>query len=83
MSASASLARAHRWRIFEPVLWIAAFAMDDVFAASFGCVWLLGRILYARGYYRKAKGRQKGFVISMLMNFVLFAGAIAGVVASF
>jgi len=26
MSASASLARAHRWRIFEPVLWIAAFA---------------------------------------------------------
>src|ERR1700756_5662317 len=40
-----------------PLLWIAAFAMDDVFAASFGAVWLFGRILYARGYYRKPKSR--------------------------
>ncbi len=66
-----------------PLLWIAAFAMDDVFAAAFGAVWLLGRILYARGYYRKAKSRSKGFIISMLVNGVLFLGALAGTIASF
>jgi hypothetical protein len=66
-----------------PILWIAAYAMDDVFAAAFGAVWLLGRLLYARGYYRKAKSRHKGFMIGMLVNVVLFIGAAAGVIASF
>jgi uncharacterized membrane protein YecN with MAPEG domain len=66
-----------------PLLWIASFAMDDVFAASFGAVWLLGRVLYARGYYRKPKSRAKGFIISMLVNIVLLIGALAGTVASF
>jgi glutathione S-transferase len=66
-----------------PLLWIAAFAMDDAFAASFGAVWALGRVLYARGYYRKPKRRVKGFVIAMIVNAILFAGALAGTIASF
>jgi len=66
-----------------PILWIAAFSMDDVFAAAFGSLWLFGRILYARGYYLKSKRRHKGFVISMFMNLILLIGAIVGVVASF
>lgn len=69
--------------IHLPLLWIAAFSMDDVFAASFGAIWLFGRILYARGYYRKAKSRAKGFIISMFVNLILFCGAIAGTIASF
>ena len=66
-----------------PILWIAAFAMDDVFAAAFGCVWTLGRVLYARGYYRKPKSRAKGFFITLFVNAILFIGAITGTVASF
>lgn len=66
-----------------PLLWIAAYAMDDVFAASLGAIWLFGRILYARGYYAKAKRRMKGFVISMLVNIGLLIGALAGTIASF
>ncbi len=66
-----------------PLLWIAAFAMDDVFAAAFGAVWLLGRILYARGYYRKPKSRAKGFIISTFVNIILLVGALAGTIASF
>ncbi len=66
-----------------PLLWIAAFAMDDVFAAAFGCVWTLGRVIYARGYYRKAKDRNKGFFIGMAVNAILFVGALTGIVASF
>ncbi len=66
-----------------PLLWIAAFAMDDVFAAAFGAVWILARILYARGYYRKARSRHKGFLIGMIVNLILFIGAMAGTIASF
>jgi hypothetical protein len=66
-----------------PLLWVAAFAMDDLFAASLGAVWAFGRVLYARGYYRKAKRRTMGFVIGMAVNALLFAGAVAGVIASF
>ncbi|MDE2030077.1 MAG: MAPEG family protein [Alphaproteobacteria bacterium] len=66
-----------------PLLWIAAFAMDDPFAASFGAVWAFSRILYARGYYQKPKRRTKGFIIGMVVNMILFAGALAGTVAAF
>lgn len=69
--------------IHLPILWIASFAMNDVFAAAFGSIWLFGRILYARGYYRKAKSRAKGFIISMFVNVILFVGAMAGTIASF
>ena len=37
----------------------------------------------ARGYYRKAKSRMKGFVIGIFINIILFMGALAGTVASF
>lgn len=66
-----------------PLLWIAAFAMSDLFAASLGAVWLFSRILYARGYYQKAKRRMKGFLIGMIVNVILLAGAFTGVIASF
>ncbi len=66
-----------------PLLWIAAFAMNDVFSASLGFVWALSRILYARGYYKKAKRRAKGVMIGLVVNVLLFAGALAGTIASF
>jgi hypothetical protein len=66
-----------------PLLWIAAFGMDDVFAAAFGAVWTFGRALYAVRYYDKAQRRMKGFLIAMTANAVLLLGALAGVIASF
>jgi len=66
-----------------PLLWIAAFAMDDIFAAAFGAIWAFSRVIYARGYYQKAKRRHKGFLIGMLVNIVLFIGALTSVIASF
>jgi glutathione S-transferase len=66
-----------------PLLWIAAYAMDDVFAAAFGSVWIFGRILYAIRYYDKAQRRTKGFIISMTANAILFIGCLASVIASF
>jgi glutathione S-transferase len=66
-----------------PLMWIAAYAMDDVFAAAFGSIWTLGRVLYAVRYYQKANRRIKGFLISLFANAVLLLGALAGTVASF
>ena len=66
-----------------PLLWIAAFAMDDVFAALAGVIWLFGRLLYALRYAKKATRRGKGFAVAMLANAVLLIGALAGVIASF
>lgn len=69
--------------LFLPLLWLAAFSMGDLFAASFGCLWPLSRIIYARGYYDKAKRRSKGFIIGIFVNLVLFLGALAGVIGAF
>ena len=65
-----------------PLLWIAAFAMDDVFAAVLGLVWFFGRSLYAIRYYQKASRRHKGFAIAMSSNVILFVGALVGTLAS-
>jgi glutathione S-transferase len=65
-----------------PILWIAAFAMDDVFAASFGCIWSFSRILYAIRYYDKPNRRMKGFIIGMTANGILFLGCLAGVIGA-
>jgi glutathione S-transferase len=66
-----------------PLLWIAAYAMDDVFAAMLGLIWFFGRILYAVRYYQKTNRRHKGFMIAMFANGLLLIGAFAGTMASF
>ena len=66
-----------------PLLWLAAFAMDDVFATAVGVIWTFGRVLYAIRYYQKPNRRHKGFVVSMVANALLFLGAVAGTIASF
>ena len=66
-----------------PLLWVAAFAMDDVFAAMLGLIWVFGRALYAVRYCQKPQRRAKGFIIAMLANVGLLLGALAGTVASF
>ena len=65
-----------------PLLWIAAYAMDDTFAAAIGFVWFFGRALYAIRYYQKTSRRLKGFAISMFANIILFIGALVGTLAS-
>ncbi len=66
-----------------PLLWIACMAVSDSFAAAFGAVWLLGRVLYAYGYYQNPKRRFKGFVIGLVVNVILTIAGLAGVIASF
>ncbi|MGE3624081.1 MAG: MAPEG family protein [Bdellovibrionales bacterium] len=66
-----------------PLLWLAAVSIGDSYAALLGCLWIVGRVLYARDYYKAAKGRQRGFFIALFSNVVLLISVAAGIVAAF
>lgn len=66
--------------IFLPSLWIFAFYWSDRVAALVGLVWIVGRILYALGYWADAAKREMGFMIQALATAVLLFGALGRVV---
>ena len=66
--------------LFLPALWIFAIVVSPMYAAGLGAVWLVGRVLYAWGYYQAAEKRGPGFGISSLAAIVLILGSLIGVV---
>ena len=64
--------------MFFPALWLFAICWGDTIAAVLGLIYVVGRILYATGYYADAKKRSIGFMIGFLATIVLWVGAIAG-----
>lgn len=61
--------------LFLPSLWLGAHPLGDLYAASAGAVWLLGRLLYSIQYMRDPKGRSLGMVLTMLPLAVLWGAA--------
>jgi uncharacterized membrane protein YecN with MAPEG domain len=66
--------------LFLPVLWIAAAYWDPRLVAAVGAVFLVGRLLYFRGYVREPRQRHIGFMLSIVPSAVLALGACVGVV---
>ena len=66
--------------IFLPSLWLFSIYWNDRLAALIGVVWIIGRILYALGYWSEAGKRGPGFGIQALASFVLLFGAAAGAI---
>jgi uncharacterized membrane protein YecN with MAPEG domain len=66
--------------IFLPSLWLFAFYWNDRVAALAGLVWVVGRILYALGYWADAAKREMGFMIQGLATAVLLFGALGRIV---
>jgi glutathione S-transferase len=66
--------------LFLPSLWIFATVVNSMYAAILGAVWVLGRVLYAWGYYQAAEKRGPGFAIAGLTSMVLMVGSLIGVV---
>lgn len=69
--------------IFLPLLWLFCFYINPIWGAGIGGFWVVGRILYALGYYQAAEKRMIGFAISSLCNLALFAGSVAGIILVF
>jgi glutathione S-transferase len=65
---------------FLPALWIFATVVSYTYATVLGMVWVVGRILYAWGYYQAAEKRGLGFAISILASNVLIVGSLVGVI---
>lgn len=66
--------------IFLPAFWICTYLFSPVVASALGGVFILGRIVYAWGYYQAAEKRGPGFGITMLGNMGLLICAIIGAV---
>ena len=66
--------------IFLPLLWFFVLYVNDWGAALLGLVWLVGRILYIRGYSEAADQRHKGFAMQALACGALLIGTLIGIV---
>lgn len=68
--------------LFLPALWLFSEWINPIWAGGLGGVWIIGRILFAWGYYQAAEKRTLGFAISSLVSFTLLGGTIVGVILS-
>ena len=68
--------------IFLPALWLCALFVSDRWAAAGGAVWIVGRVLYVRGYLEAANKRGTGFAVQALASVVLWLAALAGVIVT-
>jgi glutathione S-transferase len=66
--------------LFVPALWLFAMFVQPTAAAAIGGIWLIGRSLYAWGYYQAAEKRALGFAIGVFSVMVLLLGALVGIV---
>ncbi|PPT09812.1 Glutathione S-transferase theta [Geitlerinema sp. FC II] len=66
--------------LFLPLLWIFSIFVGEIWGAVLGAIWVVGRILYAWGYYQAAEKRMLGFGMGSLMTMVLLLGSLVGVV---
>jgi uncharacterized membrane protein YecN with MAPEG domain len=68
--------------IFLAGLWLFSVYWNDRIGALIGLVWIIGRVLYAVGYWADAPRRLPGFFIQFLAAIVLLIGGAAGAVRS-
>ncbi len=64
--------------LFLPVLWMCASFLGDRWAAIGGALWIIGRIVYALGYYRAPAKRHIGFMMTMASVGALGIGTVIG-----
>jgi uncharacterized membrane protein YecN with MAPEG domain len=69
--------------LFLPSLWLFSLFVSPISGAGIGAFWIIGRILYAWGYYQAAEKRSIGFGINSLSILVLLVGSLVGIIRIF
>ncbi len=69
--------------IFVPAMLLFGHYASAPIGAGLGLVFIFGRALFARGYYRDAPKRGTGFGLSLLSNLVLLLGGLVGAVVAY
>jgi len=57
--------------VFLPALWLYAHHVNPIWAAGFGAVYLVGRMLYRSAYINDPSNRTLGFALTMLPSAVM------------
>jgi uncharacterized membrane protein YecN with MAPEG domain len=65
--------------IFVPAVWIFAQYVSEGWAAVLGALFVIGRAIYAAGYFQAAEKRSIGAGITGITNIVLILGGLIGV----
>ena len=65
---------------FVPSIWLCGLYVSPQWAAAIGAVYLIGRIVYLRGYVADPGKREIGFGLSALPIVVLLVGSLWGAV---
>jgi uncharacterized membrane protein YecN with MAPEG domain len=66
--------------IFLPTLYAFAAFVSEAIAAGLGLVFVVGRVVYARGYIQDPAKRGPGFMLSFVPNLVLLLGGLIGAI---
>jgi glutathione S-transferase len=65
---------------FLPLLWIFSYFVNPLWGAGLGAIWIMGRIIYAWGYYQATEKRGPGFAIASLSSMILLIVALGKLV---
>ena len=65
--------------LFVPGLWMAAAYWDARVMAALGVVYVIGRIVYFRGYVAEPGLRHNGFLLSIVPVALLLVAGVVGV----
>jgi glutathione S-transferase len=66
--------------IFLPALWLFAVYWSPFWASVLGAVWIIGRIVYFRGYVVAPRKRFPGFFIQSMAVFALSLGTLGRII---
>ncbi len=66
--------------IFFPALWVFGYYVSATIGAALGVMFLIGRIMYARGYVQHPDKRGPGFIIGSLATLALILGGLIGII---
>lgn len=71
-----------QFALFLPSLWLFAILAGDRWAGLAGAVWIVGRLMFAVGYWQAPEKRLPGLGISLIPLFVTTIGALVFLVRS-
>lgn len=66
--------------LFLVPLWLFAMFWDETIAAAIGLVWVVGRIIYQRGYVADAGKRSVGFLVQFAAVAALLLGSLGRII---
>ena len=66
--------------IFLPAMWLFGWFVKGWIAALLGLVFIVARFIYERGYVADPSQREKGVILTTIVNGVLLIGALIGAI---